>query len=87
MRKILCNSNCGIIDKIIPTPIEIYEHKIDEKTYKSEWYRALLPLLISFSVSPHKFIVGPELSTSSSVDSSTHIALFSSASSCSVSLR
>lgn len=38
MRKILCNSNCGIIDKIIPTPIEIYEYKIDEKTYKSEWY-------------------------------------------------
>lgn len=60
MRKILCNSNCGIIDKIIPTPIEIYEHKIDEKTYKSEWYHICLnqhPNYLEISANCHSRII------------------------------
>ena len=38
MKKSLYKSNCGIIDNIIPTPIEIYKYNKDERIYNSEWY-------------------------------------------------
>ncbi len=38
MKKSLYKSNCGIIDKNIPTPKEIYEFEKLTIIYKSNWY-------------------------------------------------